>query len=136
MYGPSHQINDSFLQWISNNLKMNKIAPLFTDQYRTMLFVLDAAEILLRMSKKKDRGLFHLGGSERINRYEFGKKFCQLFHHNQNLLQPVFMKDVICKAKRSADCSLCSQKVMKLTHYRPGDIESGLQKTMKISPYL
>ena len=128
MYGPGNGVNNSFLQWMFRNLEENRIIPLFTDQYRTCLFVQDTAQALLQLSRLKDTGIFHLGGSENINRYEFGRKFASIFGYSPDLLKPVSMREVSARAKRAADCSLNSEKIIQLIGFKPCNIESGLRK--------
>jgi dTDP-4-dehydrorhamnose reductase len=45
---------------------------LFTDEWRTPLHVGEAAEMLARCLRLRAHGLLHLGGPERITRYELG----------------------------------------------------------------
>ena len=128
MYGHGNGISNSFLQWMVRNLKENRIIPLFIDQYRTCLYVQDAAQVLLKLSRLNDRGIFHLGGSEKSSRYEFGRKFASIFGYSSDLLKPVPMREVPSLAKRAADCSLNSEKIIQRIDFKPCNVESGLQK--------
>ncbi|MEW5804779.1 MAG: SDR family oxidoreductase, partial [bacterium] len=131
MYGYGNSaVSSSFLDWLSRNLKGNQPVSLFTDQYRTCLLVQDAAEALFRLSRLSCTGIFHLGGAERINRYEFGKKFAGLYGYPLDLIRPVLMQDVASQALRAADCSLRSEKMIQTTGFQPCDVESGLRKIM------
>ncbi|MGA1874379.1 MAG: SDR family oxidoreductase [bacterium] len=128
MYGLSNGINNSFLQWMSRNLEAQHPVSLFTDQYRTCLFVRDAAQILYLLCGRRETGIFHLGGPERTNRYDFGKKLASMFGYPLDLIKPVVMQDVPARAIRAADCSLDSGKIIQLTGFRPCGVESGLRK--------
>ncbi len=45
---------------------------LFTDEYRTPLSLPGAARALCDLAASDCEGMWHVGGSERVSRYEFG----------------------------------------------------------------
>ena len=51
---------------------------LFTDEYRCPVWVENLAEVLLELATKDFPGFLHLGGPERLNRWDLGMK---LLHH-------------------------------------------------------
>ena len=68
---------------------------LYTDQYRTPLFVMDGVRAILElMEAPANKELYHLGGSECINRYEFGQHFARIFGYTQDLIQPATMQNL------------------------------------------
>ncbi|MCL6583667.1 MAG: SDR family oxidoreductase [bacterium] len=125
------RVDNSFLGWLSRSLKAGQPVYLFTDQYRTCLLVQDAVEVLFRLSRQSCTGTFHLGGAERISRYEFGQKFARIFGYSSDLIRPVLMSDLPCLAARAADCSLVSEKIIQATGFAPADVDSGLRVCLK-----
>lgn len=114
MYGNGNGINSSFSDWILRNLREGKIVNLFTDEYRTPVYVKDAAEALALIAKSGSSGeLYHLGGSERLTRYEFGRKLADVFGYNHDLIKPMRIEEFEFLAKRARDCSLCSIKLKR-----------------------
>jgi len=69
-----------------------------------------------------------LGGSQRLNRYEFGETFAQIFGYEQTLLCPVQMHDKPASAQRGADCSLNSEKIQHTLSFQLSDVTTGLRQ--------
>ncbi|MCA9477070.1 MAG: sugar nucleotide-binding protein, partial [Nitrospira sp.] len=52
---------------------------LFTDEYRCPMWVENLAEVLLELAGKPCEGIIHVGGPERLNRWDLGMKLLQHF---------------------------------------------------------
>jgi dTDP-4-dehydrorhamnose reductase len=86
---------------------------LFVDEYRTPLCARTAAEGILQVLGRH-RGLLHLGGPERISRYDFGILVYQTFGDGGDRLVPVQQKDVNTTAPRPPDVSLDSSRAFDM----------------------
>lgn len=129
MYGQGNGVHGSFLEWMQHSLQKQQPLSLYTDQYRTPLFVIDGVRALLEiMELPVSNDVYHLGGSQRINRYEFGETFAQIFGYEQNLLCPVQMQDMPASAQRGADCSLNSEKIQHTLSFQLSDVATGLRQ--------
>jgi dTDP-4-dehydrorhamnose reductase len=127
MYGWGTTTRRNFVDWLAEQLQMGREVPLFIDQYRTPLYVAQAAEAIERLIDRPEvRGLFNLGGGERINRYAFGLKFCQVFNFPTAHLKPIEMPTRAEMAARPRDCSLSSAKISVLLQMKPLTVEEGL----------
>ena len=136
MYGKSHEKTTCFSDWIREGLEQQQTVKLYTDQFRTPLLVNEAVRIILKLLETEvTQEVFHLGGQERLNRYEFGKKFAKAFGYDEQYLQPVTMQEVELSAKRGSDCSLNTQKIRNLLHVKLSDVDSGL-RAMRQNGYL
>ena len=67
-----------------------------------------------------------MGGRERVSRYEFGLKFCEVFDVPNELLKSITTETFGYAAKRPKDCSLNSSKLSALLNIRPLTVEEGL----------
>ncbi|MBI5593620.1 MAG: NAD(P)-dependent oxidoreductase [Deltaproteobacteria bacterium] len=86
-------------------LKQGQKIRLFVDEVRTPLDVYTAAEgILLALGKSS--GLLHLGGAERISRYQFGRLLAEVLNIASDAIEPCLQKDIPMAAPRPADVSL------------------------------
>jgi dTDP-4-dehydrorhamnose reductase len=77
------------------DLQNGKQVKLFTDQYRTPLSLLEVARMineLLYIDIKAE--IINFGGPERISRYEFGKRLCEIGKVDEKLLVKIKMDDV------------------------------------------
>ncbi|MCI5082527.1 MAG: SDR family oxidoreductase [Saprospiraceae bacterium] len=116
--------------WITQ-LKMGQQVFAFEDEYRTALHVKDAVQGLQLLLKQGKSGIWHLGGPERMSRYEFAVKAAQALGLDTNLIIASRQKDVKMPAPRPADVSLDSsasyaigfQPKQLLTHLKESTIE-------------
>jgi dTDP-4-dehydrorhamnose reductase len=128
MYGWGTPIRLNFVDGLAERLRAGQEAPLFVDQYRTPLYVAQAAEAIRRLIDAPDvRGLFNLGGGERMTRYTFGLRFCEVFGLPKRLLKPITMQSVGGLAARPRDCSMNSARVSALLDMAPLTVEEGLR---------
>jgi dTDP-4-dehydrorhamnose reductase len=62
------------------------------------------------LALEKVRGLIHLGGIERISRYDFGMPLMNMLNIQKAKLSPCGQRDVVMPASRPPDVSLDSTK--------------------------
>ena len=116
MFGTS-AVSSSFIRGIKENLKAGKPVNLFTDEFRTPASAAAASKGLL-LAVDRVRGILHLGGKERISRYDFGLLIADILQLPKELIKPGKQADVDMPAKRSPDTSLDSSKAFALG-YQP-----------------
>lgn len=112
--------------WL-RNLQAGKNVYCFTDEYRTATFGGDAAQGIFALLKNEGSGIFHLGGPERMSRFEFATQMAVHFGLDKNLIILSLQKDVNMPAKRPADVSLDSNKTFTFG-FLPGKLEDNLKK--------
>jgi dTDP-4-dehydrorhamnose reductase len=79
-YGAGAQGFGGFLKWTYDALRDGNELNLYKNQYRTLLFVDDIPEIIERVLERKAKsGIYHLGGPDRLSRYEIGQQFALKF---------------------------------------------------------
>jgi dTDP-4-dehydrorhamnose reductase len=129
MYGPASPTAECFLQGFLRTLTAHQPLNLFTDEFRSPAYIEDAAAGLL-LALEQATGLLHLGGPERLSRYDFGLRMTEVFELDQRLLLPSKQADVTMPAPRPADVSSDSQKAFALG-YCPRGIVAGLRATQR-----
>jgi len=105
-YGLALNGRPSFTEIMLKNLRAGKEIRLFTDQYRTPILVNNLAEALWELIDNDFRGILHLGGAQKITRYEMGILMCEMFGLDKQLLIPTRLEEVKLIAPRPLDCSL------------------------------
>ncbi|MEL6495257.1 MAG: NAD(P)-dependent oxidoreductase [Cyanobacteria bacterium J06623_7] len=125
MFGVASPVAGSFLQGIVDKLKTGQQIDLFTDEYRTPASATTAAQGLLLAIEQQVPGLLHLGGQERISRYNFGLLLADVLDLSPARIAPGKQADVVMVAPRSPDTSLDSSKAVALG-YNPLSIRAEL----------
>lgn len=124
MFGNATPTATSFLQSFIKTLREGKELKLFTDEFRTPVNGNTAAEGLL-LALEKVQGIIHLGGKERISRYDFGRLLVEIFKIPDAKIQASLQKDVKMAAPRPSDVSLDSSKAFELG-YSPSSLQEQL----------
>lgn len=125
MFGQKTPTAQSFIQPFIQVLTARKELTLFVDEFRTPASAMVAAQGLL-LALEKVNGYIHLGGIERISRYEFGKLLVEVFNLPAEGIKPCYQRDVKMAAPKPADVSLNSSKAFALG-YQPLSIKAELE---------
>ncbi len=126
LFGNRFGTANSFLQkWIEFLGSSQKIKA-FIDEFRTPVSGERAAKGILHFLNGPE-GILHLGGAERISRYEMALKVAEIFGFDESLVEASSQKDVITPAFRPSDVSLDSSKAFA-SGFDPGTFTDELQK--------
>jgi dTDP-4-dehydrorhamnose reductase len=126
MFGAATPTAKSFIQPFIETLKAEKELSLFIDEFRTPVSGTTAAKGLI-LALEKVNGIIHLGGKERISRYDFGQILVEVFQIPATGLKSCRQHDVKMAAPRPADVSLDSSKAFALG-YQPLSVKEELQQ--------
>ena len=127
LYGRSNKSNPNFVEKMEQQARQNSKINLFTNQFRTPLYVEDAVRVVDRFIAEKNlKGLFHVGGPDRLSRFQFGEIFCRVFSFPRSLLAPCLLEEANLPAPRPKDCSLNSEKARKQLKMEFNSVEQGL----------
>lgn len=124
MFGIATPPATSFMQSFIQTLREGKDLSLFIDEFRTPVSGKTAAEGLL-LALEKVNGIIHLGGKERISRYDFGRLLVEVLQLPDGL-KTCLQKDLKMAAPRPADVSLDSSKAFQLG-YSPLSLREELE---------
>ncbi|MGK7891424.1 MAG: NAD(P)-dependent oxidoreductase [Leptolyngbyaceae cyanobacterium] len=116
----------SFLQGFLQRLANGESLNLFTDEFRTPLSGMDAAQgILLALGKTE--GYLHLGGTERLSRYEFGQILASVLGIAATRLTACRQAEVPMAAARAADLTMDISRA-KALGYAPTRVRDALMR--------
>ncbi|CAN5284741.1 SDR family oxidoreductase [soil metagenome] len=110
MYGWPGPTSNNFFTAHLQKLQNAEAISLFTDEYRTPLGAISAAKGLIH-ALSSFHGIYHLGGAERVSRYEFGLMMAKAARVQPNIIAAL-QKDVSMSAPRPKDVSLNSEKAV------------------------
>ncbi len=105
------------------NLKEGKPQNLFTDEFRTPIWLSDAAAALIALATSEITGILHLGGAQRLSRFDMLTECARILE----VQSPVFVEtsrlSVESPEPRPEDLSLDSSRFLKLMpELAPGPI--------------
>jgi dTDP-4-dehydrorhamnose reductase len=129
MFGNKTPTANSFMQPFIEILQAGKEINLFVDEFRTPVSATTAAKGIL-LALKKVSGYIHLGGKERISRYDFGRLLVEVFQLPENGIKGCLQQDVKMAAPRPKDVSLDSSQAFALG-YQPLSVKSELEQLQK-----
>jgi len=113
MFGESGPVAKSILQHTLKNLREGKPINLFTDEFRTPANAASVAKGLFLALENQPR-ILHLGGAERISRFDFGMLIAKVFKIENTKITPTLRADLKLTMPRPADVSLDSGKALGL----------------------
>ncbi len=125
MFGVAAPPAKSFMQPFVQTLREGKELSLFTDEFRTPASGTTAARGLL-LALEKVNGRIHLGGKERISRYDFGRLLVEVLELPSEGLKACRQEDVKMAAPRPPDVSLDSSMAFALG-YAPLSVREELE---------
>ena len=125
LYGAATATGQCFLQGFLTQLRQDNSISLFTDEFRTPVEAGDAARGIVQMLAQGVTGIIHLGGPERLSRYDFGRIMARQFHLSLAQMVPKHRAEVNLPAPRPGDTALDSRRAFALG-YRPRSVETAL----------
>ncbi len=134
IFGKPYLGGSSFSEWIEQKVHAGEPVPLFTDQYRTPILVQNLSEALLELAGNRLSGLFHLAGTERIDRYTFGQKLVRKLGLSAERLQPAKLADIRFRAPRPRDLSLNIARAKTALKTPFLDIDTALERLLSEQP--
>lgn len=128
IYGWNAQNKDSLAEMFLKRLEEGIDVQGFTDVFSTPILVNDLAAILFAMVERKLTGIYHVAGSERISKFDFGRRVATTFGFDPARITPCKIEDAHLKAARPLDVSLRTAKISAALGCSMPDVDSGLTK--------
>jgi dTDP-4-dehydrorhamnose reductase len=114
LYGPSVSDREGFFDRATSAMRAGFPQTFFTDEYRTPLDYATASRILVGLAESETVGLLHLGGPERLSRFELMGRAALALGINPELVRPNRRADVPFAEPRPADVSLDTSRFRRL----------------------
>lgn len=129
LYGIGLGDKKGLLQQFIKNCNDSVEQSLFVDEFRTPAYVADVADFLLKLLLLNHFGILHLGGKEKVSRFELGLKFCQYLNLSSQNLKPIERADIDME-DRPSDTSLNSELAYSLG-FSPKSLKYALTEIAK-----
>jgi dTDP-4-dehydrorhamnose reductase len=123
-FGPRGTASEAVL-WA---LRAERPVRLFVDEFRTPVDPESAALALASLLRGRHAGLFHLGGPERISRFELGRRTADAFGLSSSLLEPI-PRSSHTGPPRPTDVSLDSGRARRELAWTPRPLAESLAES-------
>lgn len=128
LFGWSGSVNEPFDREMIRALEQGRPLRLFTDEFRTPVDAESAAAGLLHLLGRTS-GILHLGGAQRVSRFDMGVRIAGVLGVSPRLLVPSERGSVPLAAARPADVSLDSRKARGLG-YAPLPLDEAIRQAV------
>lgn len=114
LYGPTRNGRETFFDQAVARLRAGESRTFFDDEYRTPLDYAAAAKILARLVDSPYRGPLHVGGTERLSRFQLMSRVARGLGLNETLVRANSRADASFAEPRPADVSLDTSRLAAL----------------------
>ena len=124
-HGPRATSSESVLRALAAGQK----ATLYTDEYRTPVDPESVADAVARILERKGAGLYHLGGLERVSRFELGRRVARAFGLSEAGLVPGTQAAHSGPDRRAPDVSLDSGRARRELGWQPRPLDVAIRES-------
>jgi len=110
--GSSKPMN--FAMFVLDRLKRREGVKAIRDQYASPTFADNLAEVVLKLARTRENGIFHTAGRSCMSRYEFAVKLAEIFGYSAKEIEPVYASEFKQVAQRPRNSCLRVEKTEKL----------------------
>jgi dTDP-4-dehydrorhamnose reductase len=114
LYGSTRGGSPDFCERALSAIAQGQRQSFFADEYRTPLDYRTAAEILARLIESEITGILHVGGPERLSRFELMRRAAIARQVDPNYVCPNRRADAMSSEPRPADVSLDTSRLSAL----------------------
>jgi dTDP-4-dehydrorhamnose reductase len=126
MHGRGHGARSTASEGVAWALRAGRPLRLFTDQFRTPVDAESVADAIVRVLAGGHAGRFHLGGDERISRYDLGLRVADALGFPADRITPIRQGDLPLIA-RPADVSLDNRRARDVLAWTPRPLDAGIR---------
>ncbi len=107
------QYSKNFVMGLIKNLKNNIPMKVPNDQVGSPTYVDNMVQVVKELIEKDKKGIYHVAGTDLMDRYKFAKNVAEIFELDDHLLLPVTTNYLGQKAKRPLNAGMKVNKVLK-----------------------
>jgi len=144
-FGWNIQDKFSLSEWAFHSLSNKKPIKGFKDVYFSAMYTFFVADILEKVFNTGLNGIYNLGSSDSMSKYDFALRIAETFNLNKSLIEKISVDDFDFTAKRSKNVSMNVKKIEKAINFgMPAmdlsisafykDYKDGIQSKLKRGP--
>lgn len=117
--------------WLLEQLSASKAIRVVNDQFRSPTYADDLAQGLWKLCEKRESGIWHIAGKERLAVLDFALLVAEVFELDESLIQPVQTKQLNEPALRPPSTALRIEKARSGLGYGPSSVYENLLRIKK-----
>jgi len=125
--GRGHGAKATSTESVAWALRAGRPLQLYTDQVRTPVDSASVADAVVRALERPASGRFHLGGPERLSRYELGRRVASVLGLDAEGIVPVTTAEKPQAGRRPADTSLDSGRARRELGWQPRGLDEAIR---------
>lgn len=127
LYGVTKFGRPDFVRWVIDSLRAKKQIRIVTDQINNPTFIDDLVQAINSIIEFHKEGLYNIGGSDFISRYDFTLMIADYFDLDKSLILPIKTEDLNQPARRPLKSGLITIKAQSELGYKPHSIIKTLE---------
>lgn len=131
IFSYSRSTQASFLNWVVDSLQQGRQIRVVDDQWNNPTWTVALAEVIENLIDREEVGLYHYGGAEVLNRYDFARRIATTFDLDERLILPVATADLNQAAPRPLRAGLKTERIQGELGVRPYLLEDCLRSIRK-----
>lgn len=128
LYGTGYGIRPSFVVWVIQQLRGGKPIRVVDDQLGNPTLASELAAAMRVLAESGRTGIYHLSGSEIIDRFSFARLIAGMFGLDEKLVSPVKTAEFKQPAPRPLKSGFIIAKAEEELGVRMSDVRTGLEK--------
>jgi len=121
----------NFAMRVLNRLSAGHEMKVVTDQYNSPTQADNLAEGVCKLIEMKKNGIYNLGGSDYVNRFEFAEAIAESFNLDKRLLTKIRTDELKQTAPRPLRGGFKMDKIIKETGFKPLGIREGAKEMLR-----
>jgi len=122
LYGTAKYSRPDFVKWVVDSLRAKKQIRIVDDQINNPTFIDDLVQAINRAIELGKEGVYNIGGSEFLSRYDFTLKIADFFNLDKNLITKIKTEELNQPARRPLKSGLITIKAQSELGYKPHTI--------------
>lgn len=131
LYGSGANIRPNFVTWLVEKLKKGEPVKIVTDQYGNPTLADDLAHAIIQIIERNKWDLYHISGSEIIDRYHYALKIADIFKLNKSLITSITTPELHQMAPRPLKSGFILEKAETDLGVTMSNVEEGLKLMRK-----
>ncbi len=131
LYGTGIDLRPNFVTWLIDKLRKGESVRIVDDQYGNTTLADELALGIWKIVHKDATDIFHIAGSEIVDRFTFARKIADVFDLDASLIQPIKTAELNQAAPRPLRSGLRVDKAIRELGIQLSNVQEGLLKFKK-----